>query len=57
MDTFELEQDILRAWYITDDIKYILNSNRSDKEKLDAVKTIHDFYNIKFEKLWETFEA
>ena len=49
MDRFDLEQDIVRAWNITDDLK--------DVKSLEEVEAIRAYYELKFEKLWNTFEG
>jgi hypothetical protein len=58
---FDLEQQILSCWRITDDIKLV----RENIEKLpaDDVDTVdcallglQTIYEMQFEKLWECFE-
>lgn len=48
-DRFDLEQDIIRAWGITDDLKEV--------NSLEEVEAIRKYYEIRFDKLWNTFEA
>lgn len=52
-DRFDLEQQILECWRVTDDIKLFAEQQPSD-EKWQALKT---YYNAKFEQLWDTFET
>ena len=50
-DRFDLEQQILECWKVTDDIE--LFSENPSEEKWKALKT---YYDAKFEQLWDTFE-
>lgn len=52
-DRFDLEQQILECWKITDDVKLFAEQNPSE-EKWQALKT---YYDAKFEQLWDTFET
>lgn len=52
-DRFDLEQQILECWRVTDDIKLFSEQNPSE-EKWQALKT---YYDAKFEQLWATFET
>ena len=52
-DRFDLEQQILECWKVTDDIKLFATQDSSD-EKWQALKT---YYDAKFEQLWATFET
>lgn len=49
-DRFDLEQKMLQAWGITDDLKLY---NGDDKEFIDGVIAL---YERRFEALWEVFE-
>ena len=51
-DRFDLEQQILECWKVTDDIKLFAEQAPSE-EKWQALKT---YYDAKFEQLWATFE-
>jgi hypothetical protein len=56
MDTrFELEQQILDAWRVLDDIK-ILSEHINDDKQLNILIGIVDLYELKFDKLFKTFE-
>jgi hypothetical protein len=52
-DRFNLEQQILDCWKITDDIPMMeaQDANAADMTSLACV------YEFKFRQLWETFEA
>jgi hypothetical protein len=52
-DRFDLEQQIMECWKVTDDIKLFAEQNPSE-EKWQALKT---YYDAKFEQLWDTFET
>ena len=52
-DRFELEQQILACWTITDEINTIKETN-FDPKLLEAVIVL---YELKFEKLWSIFET
>lgn len=52
-DRFDLEQQILECWKVTEDIKLFAEQNPSE-EKWQALKT---YYDAKFEQLWATFET
>ena len=53
VDRFELEQQMIDAWQIIDDIKLMhqMNANANDMVKLATV------YDYKFKRMWATFEA
>ena len=48
-----MEQEIMTAWQVLDDIKMLSAREGTDKEDWDAV---HRLYQIRFETLFETFE-
>lgn len=62
-DRFDLEQQILECWNVTNDIKHVteyvldapLEPNREDKIS-NMLIGIEELYNLKFQKLFETFE-
>lgn len=60
-DRFDLEQDIMNCWSVVDDIKE-LNRCMLDRRKLteDEVSNyllgLETIYQVKFERLFETFE-
>ena len=50
-DRFDLEQQILDCWKITDDLKLVAEKGEH------AVEAVATFYELKFEQLWSTFES
>ena len=50
---FDMEQEIMTAWQVLDDIKMLSAREGTDKEDWDAVGRL---YQIRFETLFETFE-
>ncbi len=56
---YELEQEILTCWQITDDLKKVIAvSPQGDYGSLIArVNILREFYNLKFEYLFQTLEA
>lgn len=52
-DRFDLEQQILECWNITDDLALLeqQGANTADMVSLACV------YEFKFKRLWETFET
>lgn len=57
---FDLEQQILDAWKITDEIELvyenILNRDMSKDEITNVLLGLKSLYQLKFNKLWDTFE-
>ena len=53
-DRFDLEQQILECWKVTDDIRAVLDHGKDDMAKnFEALARLTD---IRFEKLWFIFE-
>jgi hypothetical protein len=50
---FDMEQEIMTAWQVLDDIRMLSARDSTTKEDWDAV---HRLYQIRFETLFETFE-
>ena len=50
---FEMEQEIMQAWQVLDDIKMLSAREGTEKADWDAVVRL---YQIRFETLFETFE-
>lgn len=48
-DRFDLEQEILECWKVTTDIKLFVEQGAD-------LKVLSDYYEQKFERLWNTFE-
>jgi hypothetical protein len=52
-DRFDLEQQILECWKVTDDIKLFVAQNSTTQE----FAALSIYYEKKFEQLWSTFET
>ena len=50
-DRFDLEQQILDCWKITDNLKLVAEKGEH------AVEAVATLYELKFEQLWSTFES
>ena len=50
---FDMEQEIMKAWQVLDDIKMLSAREGTTQEDWDAV---YRLYQIRFETLFETFE-
>ena len=50
---FDMEQEIMKAWQVLDDIKMLSAREGTEKADWDAVTRL---YQIRFETLFETFE-
>jgi hypothetical protein len=50
-DRFDLEQQILDCWKITDDLRLVAVQGEH------AVEAVATLYELKFEQLWSTFES
>ena len=50
---FDMEQEIMQAWQVLDDIKMLSARAGTTQEDWDAVSRL---YQIRFETLFETFE-
>jgi hypothetical protein len=55
---FDLEQQILNCWNITDDLD--LYNERYDSmtedQRMNYIIGLQELYNQKFERMWNTFE-
>lgn len=51
-DRFDLEQDILDCWKLTDDINLLADRTLNSED----FRALAKVYEYKFNKLWETFE-
>ena len=52
-DRFELEQELLECWKITNDLQMYIDQGA----KIEDTKVLIDYYERKFDKLWNTFET
>jgi hypothetical protein len=62
-DRFDFEQQILKCWNVTDDIKEVSehflehdDSNFTKDKVANSLIGLADLYDIKFNKLWDLFE-
>ena len=59
-DRFDLEQNILDCWKITDDVNLLYKNvmeEELDKDKISNILLgLQAIYSMRFEQLWETFE-
>jgi hypothetical protein len=57
---FDLEQQILDCWGITDDLKLLAeaegNQRLSKDQTLNILIGLQELYNLKFEQMFNTFE-
>lgn len=54
----ELEQDIMDAWHVVDDINTVYHRSEglSEDQLMNVLLGIKELYQLKFEKLFDTFE-
>lgn len=52
---FDLEQQILECWKVTDDIRTVLEHG-SEEDMTTNFEALAKFTDIRFEKLWYIFE-
>ena len=59
VDRFTLEEKIMAAWHTADDIEALYRSlDGMDKDQtMNAVLGLHIFAKMRFDELWDTFEA
>lgn len=59
---FDFEQEILNCWNVTDDLKMLMERHLdgprplTEDELSNALLGLITLYNMKFERMWETFE-
>jgi hypothetical protein len=51
-DRFDLEQELLECWKVTNDIQMYVEQNAPAED----FKVLSQYYERKFEQLWNTFE-
>lgn len=62
MDRFDLEQQIMKCWNVTDDINTLYEGvmdsspEMTTDEIANALLGMHQIYELKFNKLFATFE-
>ena len=54
-DRFDLEQQILEAWKVTDDIRTVIEHG-SEEDMVENFNALARLTDIRFEKLWYIFE-
>lgn len=61
MDRFDLEQNIMKCWNITDDInlvyKNVMESDMSNDDIANALLGLKTLYDMRFEELFNNFET
>ena len=59
-DRFDLEQEIMKCWNVTDDIdllyENVMEKEMSTDEISNALLGLKTLYQMKFEKCFDTFE-
>lgn len=57
-DRFDLEQEIMECWNVTKDIDNLYHALESldQDQRMNYLLGLHQIYEVKFEKLWATFE-
>lgn len=58
-DRFDLEQNILKCWNMTEDIQVIVDEFKTmtEDEVLNSLNGVKNLYELKFSRLWNTFET
>jgi hypothetical protein len=61
-DRFDLEQQILDCWHLTDDLgllfEYVMESEELDRDKLsNIILGMKELYQLKFDRCFNTFET
>ena len=57
-DIFDLEQNIMKCWSITDDLDLVIRKIEkcNDDDTMNALIGLKSLYQEKFDILWENFE-
>jgi hypothetical protein len=58
-DRFDLEQNIMQCWNVTDDIQLYLDmyDNMDEDQRMNYLIGLKQMYHMKFERLWDGFES
>lgn len=58
IDRFSLEQAIMEAWHTVDDLRVLYNNveGMNTDQMMGAVDGLRIFADMRFNKLWDTFE-
>ena len=52
-DRFDFEQEIMECWKVTNDMQMYIDQGA----KIEDTKVLIDYYERKFQKVWDTFET
>ena len=57
-DRFDLEQNIMQCWNVTDDIQLYLDmyDNMDEDQRMNYLIGLKQMYQMKFERTWNNFE-
>ena len=58
-DRFDLEQNIMQCWNVTDDIQLYLDmyDDMDEDQRMNYLIGLKQMYQMKFERLWNNFES
>lgn len=58
-DRFDLEQNIMQCWNVTDDIQLLLDmyDEMDEDQMMNYLIGLKQMYQMKFERLWNNFEG
>ena len=58
-DRFDLEQNIMQCWNVTDDIQLYLDmcDDMDEDQRMNYLIGLKQMYQMKFERLWNNFEG
>ena len=58
-DRFDLEQEIMKCWNVTEDIEAFISARDSMDEdrQLNYLIGLKAMYEVKFDNLWKAFES
>lgn len=60
MKILDLEQEIMKAWHVVDDIQLlsenVMKTDMSTDDIADALIGLESIYNMRFEKVFNVFE-
>jgi len=52
----DLEQEVLRCWEVTQDLKLLAEVVNDGSDYTDTVNGIAEVYELRFNKAWDTYE-
>ena len=57
-DRFDLEQNIMQCWNVTDDIQLYLDMHdkMDEDQRMNYLIGLKQMYQMKFERCWDSFE-